>query len=1185
MANPALERGALTAGAMGFFGKKKKKEKDRAQQAAAGGQGEAEPAEVRMLSRAHGRDGAASPPKVVKTAAPEGESTSVVEMPPLTARGTSFKKGAGVDPDQGHQVVLRAVSFLAETARDTRGLFEEVRPMCEVKVVWGFFATGDTAAARRARQEGDLNPHAAASLVVYHLRDVADPLCTKTLRAAFLSAAALPKSAERLAEIRRLCGNLPAKNRELLSGIGVMVAAVAAEHDACYKDGIATRMSALGQLFGPLFLRPESANFDTEMAAAVGFAQDIFANPSLLSAPLSISPVSPDTATSSMLSEISPKSADSAAGIGQLLQHGGASGGGARPVPVLKGLPQGSAPLVPALKGLPTGATDRASSSEGLPPAAAKAVTFRAAMAEKGGGDYPDGKPPVSPEQAAAMAANNNAIAGAKAAYKSLPGGAHEGRGRTANQNATSNQPSSAREDRARDSEEAPLLFPAAAAAAGMRARSVDDRGKSDDTDDETNYNVPAAADQWVEEVRGLSDEERKAHLQAAMKGGPMLKYSSRGRATALMFFRLSPDTDMLNWAPVTAPENLKYGLVMDQVVRILPGPLAAGSFQGAASTSKPQLRLVIVLQEDQRLEVEALNSDALDMWAIALQHVVLARLPPDPTMVSPPRIMHGLGGGTHRNWGAPETARGERGPGPVVDRLKLSSPAAVNHGAVTTRLLNNLAGGGGPPQRMPPPAAAAGRTGGSGFATSRAPPRGGGGWGTARHGVPAGPMTARGPGQHGDVAPDVAGINTHLLLSKARHNRKNEMVALLDDASKHLHVDVVDETGNSCLIIACQNNHKKIVKELLRRGCDANLQNHKGHTCLHYCFAYKYSALGEYLISKGADPSIRNRYGFTCFEGLDVQRPATAMANPQAWATPEAPGLPAQVVAGEAPKDPKVEEELRALKQRMDQLEQENQVLKEGAVTARGALTERRGELQEAIDLKATAWAAAAAATPRPPPSNPGVLSPARPASEVRNCHSEEDSESEAASTSELEALDSKSEAMDSKTTRVPEPHLSSTAGVGTGIVGAARKAFELAAAGGLADAKVVRPPPAPPKPAVLDVEAAESVAKKEELATPVDGRQPLTTPDDPALQNGEQGSMVRTSLFPLQTPVVEEAASTVQVCVCGCVLAARSSLRHLLGLPMLEGSLFLFLMCLLVLMCPFDVSIATGPRRRVDC
>ena len=64
--------------------------------------------------------------------------------------------------------------------------------------------------------------------------------------------------------------------------------------------------------------------------------------------------------------------------------------------------------------------------------------------------------------------------------------------------------------------------------------------------------------------------------------------------------------------------------------------------------------------------------------------------------------------------------------------------------------------------------------------------------------------MTARGPGQ-GDVAPNIVALNAHVLLSKARHNRKSEMMALLDDVSKELHVDVADESGNSVLIIACQ--------------------------------------------------------------------------------------------------------------------------------------------------------------------------------------------------------------------------------------------------------------------------------------------------------------------------------------------------------------------------------------------
>ena len=47
---------------------------------------------------------------------------------------------------------------------------------------------------------------------------------------------------------------------------------------------------------------------------------------------------------------------------------------------------------------------------------------------------------------------------------------------------------------------------------------------------------------------------------------------------------------------------------------------VAVGQFQGAAAATNPALRLVIMLQEDQKLEVEALNAEALDMWAIALQ-------------------------------------------------------------------------------------------------------------------------------------------------------------------------------------------------------------------------------------------------------------------------------------------------------------------------------------------------------------------------------------------------------------------------------------------------------------------------------------------------------------------------------------------------------------------------------------
>jgi len=535
--------------------------------------------------------------------------------------------------------------------------------------------------------------------------------------------------------------------------------------------------------------------------------------------------------------------------------------------------------------------------------------------------------------------------------------------------------------------------------------------------------------------------------------------------------------------------------------------------FGGASATSKRELRMVIMLQEEQRLEVEALNCDALDMWAIALQHVVLARSPADPTKVAPPT--HFGGGGTHRNWGAPETARGPREAGPVVNRLLLPSPAA-NHGAMTTRLLNGVA--------APAPARNAG------FATSRAPRHAGGGWGTARNAVPTGPMTARGPG-HKDVVPDIVSMNAHVLLSKARHNRKDEMICLLDDASKQLHVDVQDETGNSVLIIACQNNHKKIVKELLRRSCDINHQNHKGHTCLHYCFAYKYTELGEYLISKGADASVRNAFGLTCFEGLDVKRPATALAPPQAWASPDAQEPEGRRVS-EA-DGAQVEAELKTLKRRMDQLEKENLMLKEGGLTA------RRGEVMHK-DFKATPWPAPVATATA---ALPASLTPPLGSHALRSSGSGTDNDDTlGAEVAEVvqaiadgksgggERRDDTDTDGDGDMSGSGEEDATAKTGVAVGgrraVQGKHDGAPRTMSIGGLG----TRPPPSAPKPAVLH-EAGEEEEEAREGENGANGpKAGLTTPD--CLPQGDEiASVGKASLFPLRTPVVEEAASTVQL------------------------------------------------------
>lgn len=104
-------------------------------------------------------------------------------------------------------------------------------------------------------------------------------------------------------------------------------------------------------------------------------------------------------------------------------------------------------------------------------------------------------------------------------------------------------------------------------------------------------------------------------------------------------------------------------------------------------------------------------------------------------------------------------------------------------------------------------------------------------------------------------------------IFSLARHNRVDEIERVL---KRGIPPDVRDEYGNTILIIACQNGHKRVAKAALRRGCDINAINARGNTGLHFCFAYGYGdTLGAYLISKGADPGIVNTFGLTCYQGL----------------------------------------------------------------------------------------------------------------------------------------------------------------------------------------------------------------------------------------------------------------------------------------------------------------------------
>jgi hypothetical protein len=98
------------------------------------------------------------------------------------------------------------------------------------------------------------------------------------------------------------------------------------------------------------------------------------------------------------------------------------------------------------------------------------------------------------------------------------------------------------------------------------------------------------------------------------------------------------------------------------------------------------------------------------------------------------------------------------------------------------------------------------------------------------------------------------------------RHGNAAEFDLILNESEWQVPIDYTDDVGTSLLMVCCQNGNKKMVKSLLRKGCEINKQNCNGHTCLHFCFGYGFNALGEYLVSKGADDSITNADGCTCY-------------------------------------------------------------------------------------------------------------------------------------------------------------------------------------------------------------------------------------------------------------------------------------------------------------------------------
>ena len=70
------------------------------------------------------------------------------------------------------------------------------------------------------------------------------------------------------------------------------------------------------------------------------------------------------------------------------------------------------------------------------------------------------------------------------------------------------------------------------------------------------------------------------------------------------------------------------------------------------------------------------------------------------------------------------------------------------------------------------------------------------------------------------------------------------------------------DSIGNTPLMCACSANNRKIVKLLLKHGCEFDAVNKHGNTALHFAAEYQLASTTKYLLKKGASRMIRNSLG-----------------------------------------------------------------------------------------------------------------------------------------------------------------------------------------------------------------------------------------------------------------------------------------------------------------------------------
>ena len=83
----------------------------------------------------------------------------------------------------------------------------------------------------------------------------------------------------------------------------------------------------------------------------------------------------------------------------------------------------------------------------------------------------------------------------------------------------------------------------------------------------------------------------------------------------------------------------------------------------------------------------------------------------------------------------------------------------------------------------------------------------------------------------------------------------------------KRININATDEDGNSFLILSIKQGLNTIIKILLEKGIDVNIQNNKGNSALHYALSGKDFALADLLKKYGAKEDLINKLGYSPWE------------------------------------------------------------------------------------------------------------------------------------------------------------------------------------------------------------------------------------------------------------------------------------------------------------------------------